>query len=100
VRPVASSLRLRPAAVRTRTTISFRLTEAATVRFTVVRVATGRQVGSFTRSGKRGANSFHFGGTLRGHRLRAGLYRLRAVPTDAAGNRGAAITRRFRMVKR
>jgi hypothetical protein len=49
-----------------------------------------RLKGSFAHSGPEGANGFKFDGRLKGKRLKAGRYRLVAVPNDAAGNRGAA----------
>ncbi len=55
--------------------------------------------GSFTHSGKNGANSFKFTGRLGGRKLAPGTYRLTGTPTDAAGNRGKAITVRFKVVR-
>jgi hypothetical protein len=105
------------------TTVRYRLTEAAKVRFTVQREKAGRKVGktckaptranrtkrackrfvavagSFTHSGKNGANSFKFTGRLGGRKLAPGTYRLTGVPTDAAGNRGVARTVRFKIVR-
>jgi hypothetical protein len=106
----------------TGTTIRYRLSEAARVAFTVRRERAGRRVGllcrpptranrlrprcrryvalrgSFTHAGRAGANAFRFTGRLAGRKLAPGLYRLVARPTDAAGNRGAARTLRFRIV--
>jgi hypothetical protein len=105
------------------TTVRYRLSEAARVRFTVQRVATGRKVGkncvastranrktprctrylpvrgSFTVAGRAGANKFKFTGRLGGVKLKPGVYRLSAVPTDAAGNRGRVVTVRFTIVR-
>lgn len=47
--------------------------------------------GAQTRAGKAGANSFRFDGRVSGKTLKAGAYRLALTPTDAAGNRGAAV---------
>jgi hypothetical protein len=104
--------------------ISYRLSEAANVRFRVQRRAAGRragrrcvkprrgnrgrkgcvrwvrQRGSFSRRGKAAANSLRFSGRLAGRRLRPGRYRLIAVPTDPAGNRGRAVRAGFRIVRR
>jgi hypothetical protein len=97
--------------------VSWRDTQAATTKFTVLRVSSGRRQGKSCRRpsksnkrGKRctlltalggfahkdlaGTNSVHFSGRLKGKRLTAGQYRLRAVPHDAAGN-GAAVTKSF-----
>lgn len=109
---------------RTGTKVTYRLTEDATVRFTVQRPVRGRRVGprcraqtrrnrrrarrctlyrtlrgSFTHKGKRGSNSFRLTGRLRRRALRPGRYRLVAVPTDAAGNRGKAVARKFRIIR-
>jgi hypothetical protein len=133
--PQASALRLDPArfraaargssiAARTGATVSYRLSEPASVLFRVERRAAGRRVGkrcvkpnrsnrrrkrctrwlrqrgSFTHSGQAGANSFRFTGRLRGRKLRPGRYRLVGLPTDLAGNSGAAIRATFRIVRR
>jgi hypothetical protein len=134
VRPVARALRLKPSAFpaasrgasaarrRSGTTVSYRLSEPARVRFTVRRRAAGRRVGrrcvkptpgnlgrarctryvrmrgGFTHAGQAGENSFRFSGRLRGNELRPGTYRLVGVPTDPAGNRGAPVARRFRIL--
>jgi hypothetical protein len=119
-RPVLSALKVKPKwfrpATRRRprrgTTISFALSEPATVRVVVERCSrrarnrrngkrTGRCVrfkamkGAFTRAGVKGANSFRFKGRLRGKALKAGAYRLKVTPTDAASNRGDAVGARF-----
>ena len=54
------------------------------LRFAVI---TGAQA----KSGKAGANSFRFDGRVGGKSLKAGSHRLALTPTDAAGNRGAAV---------
>lgn len=93
------------------TTISFNLSEAATVRFIIQRRARGRKVGRkcvAPRPSNRGArscirwlkvrgqteltgvtgpNSFRFTGRLAGRKLAPGFYRAVSVATDAAGNR-------------
>jgi hypothetical protein len=107
---------------RTGATVRYRLSEPATTRFTVEAELAGRRLGgrcvrptranrnrprclryaplpgSFSHAGRQGANSFRFTGRLRGRKLIALTYRLVAVPTDAAGNRGAAQRKRFRIV--
>jgi Ca2+-binding RTX toxin-like protein len=104
--------------------VTYRLSEAARVTFTVRRLVAGRRRGrrcvrasprlrrarrctrqlrvrgSFTHSGKAGANSFRFTGRLRGRRLRPGRYLLVAVPVDSDGRRGAQRTAPFRIVRR
>jgi hypothetical protein len=106
------------------TTVSYRLSEAASVTFTVERSAPGRKVGrrcvkpsrrnrsrprctryvrlrgSFTHRGQAGRNSFKFTGRLAGRKLRPGRYRLVAVARDAAGNASAAKRVSFRIVRR
>ena len=122
--PIARTLRLDPPRFRRRTTVRYRLSEPATMRFTVERRAGGRRVrgrcvkpthgnrgrracrryvrlrGSFTHAGQTGGNRFRFTGRLRGRALRPGRYRLVGVPTDPAGNRGLPATRPFRILPR
>jgi aldose sugar dehydrogenase len=134
LKPVARRLRLRPRRFRAarrgrsiisvaRTSVFYRLSEDASVRFTVERALPGRKVGTrcrklaegnrgrrrcrrysrlrggFTHRGKAGANGFRFSGRLRGRRLRPGGYRLVARPTDAARNRGKSVRARFRVLR-
>jgi len=106
------------------TTLTFRLDEAATVRFTVEKQAAGRRVGrrcvkpsrsnrrrpkctrfvlqrgSFSAAAVAGANRSRFTGRLRNRKLGVGRYRLVAVATDAAGNKSAAKRATFRIVRR
>jgi hypothetical protein len=106
------------------TTVRYRLSEAATVTFTVERQSAGRRSGrgcvkpnrtnrrarrctryvkvrgSFTHAGRAGANSFKFTGRLRGRKLSPARYRLVAVARDAAGNVSAARRSNFRIVRR
>ena len=56
-------------------------------------------VGRLAVNGKAGANSRRFSGRIRGRALRRGEYRLILVATDAAGNRSARVTLRFRIVR-
>lgn len=105
------------------TKVSYRLSEGATVRFTVQRALAGRKAGkrcvkpkrsnrkkkkcarfktlkgSFSDAGQAGANSVTFRGRLRGRRLAAGRYRLRAVASDSARNKSRAKTVNFRILK-
>ena len=55
--------------------------------------------GSLTDAGEVGGNSLRFSGRLRGRRLKRGLYRLIALPVDAAGNTGNAVDIRFRIIR-
>jgi hypothetical protein len=131
-RPAASGLAINPStlvvadfgasiAATRGAKVRYRLSEPATVRFTVQRAGPGRKVkgrcvkprrsnlgrrsctryttlrGSFTHAGRAGPNSFRFTGRLRGRKLKPGRYRLVAVPTDLSGNRGKAIRRGFRV---
>jgi hypothetical protein len=127
--PTLSALRLKPAAFRARgrragTRIGYRLSEPASLRFTVERRAIGRRVGgrcvkpnrrnrgrrrcsryvplpgSFTRAGQAGDNGFRFAGRLRGRALRPGRHRLVGVPTDAARNEGRPSRAGFRILRR
>jgi len=121
LRPARFRALARGAAVVTRggSRISYRLSEAADVRFTLQRVVSGRRAGGrcvavrrSNRSAKRcdryrlltgaisgrattGANAFRFSGRLRNRKLAVGRYRLRAVAKDAAGNRSRTNVARF-----
>jgi hypothetical protein len=54
--------------------------------------------GSFTHADAAGANSAHFTGRIRGHKLAVGSYRLVAQPRNAAGL-GKKSTARFRIIR-
>jgi hypothetical protein len=130
--PSITGLRLRPRAFRTGarrgspgsrpgTKVTYRLSEAATTRFSVERSRPGRRRGrscmkqtrrtrrgrrctrwvrvrgSFSRVAGPGPVSFRFAGRIGGRRLRLGQYRLAAVPRDALGAMGAAKRARFRV---
>jgi len=101
------------------TKISYRLSEAATVRFTIQRRARGRKPGrkcvaprpsnrgarncvrwlkvrgQIERTGVAGSNSFRFTGRLDGLKLAPGSYRTVSVAADAAGNPSAVVRRGF-----
>jgi|SRR6478736_4596614 len=126
-KPTITGLSFKPKAFRTAapgaksggTRISFRLSEPATVRFTVQRRARGRKAGRkcvaprptnrgarscvrwlkvrdlAERTGIAGSNSFRFTGRLAGRKLAPGSYRVMSVATDAAGNRSVAARRAF-----
>jgi streptogramin lyase len=102
--------------------VTFSLTLAASVGFTVHRRASGRRVGkrcvapskrtrkaractrfvrvrgSFTRSGHSGTNAFKFRGRVGGRTLRPARYRLTATPS-LAGKPGKATRAGFRIVR-
>ena len=101
-------------------TIKYRLSEAATLTFTVEREARGRKKkgrcvvgrrkgkackrykkvkGSFTHAGRAGANSLRFSGRLARKPLRPGRYRLVGTARDAAGNTSNAVRTSFRIVR-
>jgi hypothetical protein len=106
------------------TTISYVLSQPATVSFGFQRARKGRLTrggrcvrdrrsrrrlrrcrrwrrlkGGFQSQGITGPNSFRFNGRLRGKKLRPGRYRLVAVPRGFAGT-GIKRTRRFRVFRR
>jgi hypothetical protein len=106
--------------------VSYRLSEAATVRFFAKRRIRGRKRGKrcltgkrahrlrkakrcrklvrvrggFSHSGVAGANHFRFTGVIRNRPLRPGAYRMVGVPTDAAGNRGSSFSAPFFIARR
>jgi hypothetical protein len=105
------------------TKVSFTLTEASSVKFTVQRKTSGRRVkgkcrtrnrlnrkkakctlwksvrGSFTVQGKAGKNSFTFRGRMGGKSLKPGSYRLNGTAIDPAKNSSAPGKKGFRIVK-
>jgi DNA-binding beta-propeller fold protein YncE len=111
-------------AARVGSSVSYTLSGPAAVRFRVERALVGRRVGgrcvqptrsnrrarrctryrtlrgSFSHRGGTGRNKFTFTGRLRGRKLRAALYRLRAVASDPAGNRSRPQRARFRILRR
>jgi virginiamycin B lyase len=116
----------RTAKPRSGATVTYALSAAATVRFTVWRRVPGRRQGhghrrcvapsphnrrthrctrtlvvpgSFTHAGTSSANRLHFSGRLNGRRLPDGTYTL--VATPAVGTRtGRAVTVAFRIIGR
>jgi hypothetical protein len=106
------------------TTVTFRLSEAATVRFRVERARPGKKVkrrcvkpthanrhahkcvrymllpGGFTIQATAAQARFRFTGRLMNRKLPVGNYRLKAVATDAAGNRSSAQRAGFRIARR
>jgi hypothetical protein len=55
-------------------------------------------LGSFSRSDKAGANTFHFTGRVKGRALKPGAYRLTARPR-AEGSTGKPVTARFHVLR-
>jgi hypothetical protein len=135
--PVLSALKLSPKKLRaakkgasiaktkaTSSNVSYSLSEAGVVTFTVERSTKGKrsgskcvkakksnkkaknctrwtlQKGSFTHTSVAGANKFKFTGRLKNKGLKAGTYRLIGVATDAAGNRSIAARGSFKIVKK
>jgi hypothetical protein len=75
------------------TTISYSLSEPATVTLRVKRAGKVRR--TLTGAGTLGANRVPFDGRT----LRRGRYRIVVTATDAAGNASAPVARRFRIVR-
>jgi subtilisin-like proprotein convertase family protein len=94
---VLSSLKLKPRAFTLRhgTTISYRLSRPARVRFSVKRVAKLR--GTLSKAGVAGKNRLRFKGRIGKRALKPGSYRLVATPIDAAGKAGAPRSVGFRV---
>jgi hypothetical protein len=108
--------------VKKGTRFTFRLSEAGQTKITIAARLSGRRVGgkcvartranrarprctrfvtkgTIAFAGRAGANSRAFSGKLRGRGLPSGVYRAMIVVTDAAGNRSAARTATFRIVR-
>jgi hypothetical protein len=110
-------------AAKVGTTVSFSVSEASSVRFTVQRKTKGRRVagsckrqtranrtkkrctrwvsvkGSFSIAAAAGATSFTFRGRIGDRKLRPGSYRLNSRATDAANNKSGTTRKTFRIVK-
>lgn len=107
------------AAVPRGTVIRYRLSEAATVAFSVKRARKGRRskgkcrprarkgkrcrtykgAGSFKATGTAGRNEKIFSGKIGARRLKRGSYRMTLVATDAAGNRSKRSSLSFAVVR-
>jgi hypothetical protein len=86
------------------TTVRYRVSEAASTTFKVVRCENRRctrrrAVGSVRHTARAGLNRFAFTGRVRGRRLRPGSYRLIGRALDAAGNRSVAEKLSFRVLR-
>ena len=98
--PVITKLSVKATRRKRGGTVRFTLSEPASVTITIQRRRTARRfvtLGSFKRSGKRGANRKAFAGKLAKRRLGPGRYRARARATDAAGNRSKTRSVAFRV---
>jgi hypothetical protein len=124
-KPVLTLLKVAPGIFRAAkgTTISFTLSEPATVRFKVDRVFPGVRRGSrcvartararrgractryvpvkgtLAQAGTAGANKVRFDAKLGGKTLRPGAYRLSASPRDPGLNVGKTVVAAFRIVR-
>jgi hypothetical protein len=98
--PPAAAAPAKAEAVPTGTVLRYRLSEAATVTVDIVASKGTRFLARLTRRARAGARSLAFTGRMKGRTLKAGSYRMRVRATDAAGNRSAVRTVRFRIVKR
>jgi hypothetical protein len=105
-RPLASPASIAASKVKHRTRVSYRLSEAAKVKFRVQRctkLVSGKcrhyrtLKGSFSRSSKAGSNSFRFTGYVNGKPLKPGSYRLVGTPTDRSKNKGKAVRASFKI---
>ena len=124
VKPVLSLLRVLPGLFHRAkgATLSFKLSEPATITFRVDRVLRGvkrrgncvvrkrrargkpctRYVqvpGTFTQAAAEGPNTFHFDARVGGRLLFPGAYRLRGSPRDKAGNVGKTVVAAFRVLR-
>ncbi len=80
----ASRAIVRPGRRNGGTTLVFKLSRPATLRFTIVRVYPScERVGSFAVRGRAGVNRIPFRGRVRGRPLPDGTYRLRVRPKGA-----------------
>jgi hypothetical protein len=117
----ASTAKAKKATIGTK--VSFSLSEASSVKFTVQRKTKGRKVGhkcktkthsnrrkkactlyksvkgSFSVAGKVGKNSFTFRGRIGGKALKPGSYRLNGTATDLAKNASVPKQKGFKIVK-
>jgi hypothetical protein len=87
-------------AVRTGAVVRYRLSAAATVRLTVVRVRRGKRLrGRLEHHGTKGLNKFRFRGRIGGRALRVGRYKLVATPVGSTGRAGRSKVARFRIIR-
>lgn len=87
-------------AAKTGARVSFSLSEASSVRFSVKGVGKGPRVkGSFKFAGKKGANSFIFRGRIGGKTLKPGRYLLNASAVDRSKNRSPKKSLPFKIIR-
>jgi Ca2+-binding RTX toxin-like protein len=100
--PAAGSTAAKPRAkaAPVGTVLRYRLSEAATVTVDVLPSKGTKFLTRLTRRAKAGARSLAFSGRVKGRTLKPGSYRMLVRATDAAGNRSAARTVRFKVVSR
>jgi predicted phage tail protein len=98
--PTAAATPAKAKAVPAGTVLRYRLSEAATVTVDILPSKGTKFLARLTRRAKAGARSLAFTGRMKGRTLKPGSYRMRVRATDAAGNRSAARTVPFRIVKR
>jgi hypothetical protein len=82
------------------TRVSYKLSENAKVVVKIQRAGKKRLVGKLTRTAKTGRNALAFSGRIGAKALRPGRYRAVITAVDAAGNRSAPQTVRFRIAVR
>jgi hypothetical protein len=101
-RPVITGLRVAPSRFRKRAALRYSLSEAAKVRFGILRRRArghSKRLAALRLRGGAGMNVRHLRRAVAGHRLRPGLYVVRAVARDAAGNYSSPRKVRFRIVR-
>jgi hypothetical protein len=103
--PMISRLRLVPRPIRRKSTFRYRLTEAATVKFTIRRCLRPscrryKRAGRFTQLGVGGLNERPFRAKIRRRRLHPGSFRAVLVARDPAGNRSRSASVAFRVLRR
>jgi hypothetical protein len=82
------------------TRLTYTLSESAKVVVKIQRVGAKRAAGKLTRTARSGRNTVAFSGRIGAKALKAGRYRALITATDASGNRSAAKSVSFRIVKR
>jgi hypothetical protein len=97
--PVLTAFKIKPAAFRKSTKVSYKLSIRSSVTFTVSRKS-GKNVGSFKRTSKRGANKFTFTPRVGKKKLKPGSYRMTARAKGPTGLLSKNVTRAFRVLKK
>jgi hypothetical protein len=100
VAPVITGLRVKPRRFKRRAAIRYHLSEPARVRLGIARAhGHHRRVGAMRISGSAGSNVRRLKRAVGAHRLHPGLYILRVVARDPAGNYSSPRKVRFRIVR-